>query len=172
MRRLTGWSAWVAGGIALAASLYHIHAVKFGLPEPRVMRGWHLAFLIPLTLLLYPARRTSPPDQPSVPDLLLAVAAAVACLFIVVEAPRLNQRWEGASPVLPIELALGTVLTLVLLEATRRAVSAWMAAIMVVCLGYFPLGPYLPGILHHRGSPFPRSSKISTSWPTRGSSGC
>jgi TRAP transporter 4TM/12TM fusion protein len=42
--------------IAIAMSLYHMHAAAFGPPEALIFRGTHLLFAITLVFLLYPTR--------------------------------------------------------------------------------------------------------------------
>ena len=42
--------------IAIAMSLYHMHAAAFGPPEALIFRGTHLLFALTLVFLLYPAR--------------------------------------------------------------------------------------------------------------------
>ena len=43
-------------------------------------------------------------------------------------------------------------LSVLLLEASRRAEGPWMPIIAIVALLYVFLGPYLPGLMAHRGS--------------------
>ena len=43
--------------IAIAMSLYHMHAAAFGPPEALVFRGTHLLFALTLVALLYPMKR-------------------------------------------------------------------------------------------------------------------
>jgi TRAP-type uncharacterized transport system fused permease subunit len=40
--------------IAIAMSLYHMHAAAFGPPEALIFRGTHLLFAVTLVFLLYP----------------------------------------------------------------------------------------------------------------------
>ncbi|MGH8518133.1 MAG: TRAP transporter permease, partial [Panacagrimonas sp.] len=42
--------------IAIAMSLYHMHAAAFGPPEALIFRGMHLLFAVTLVFLLYPTR--------------------------------------------------------------------------------------------------------------------
>jgi TRAP transporter 4TM/12TM fusion protein len=42
--------------IAIAMSLYHMHAAAFGPPEALIFRGTHLLFAVTLVFLLYPTR--------------------------------------------------------------------------------------------------------------------
>jgi TRAP transporter 4TM/12TM fusion protein len=46
--------------IAIAMSLYHMHAAAFGPPEALIFRGTHLLFAVTLVFLLYPSRPGAP----------------------------------------------------------------------------------------------------------------
>ena len=43
---------WVVAAIAIAMSLYHMHAAAFGPPEALIFRGTHLLFALTLVFLL------------------------------------------------------------------------------------------------------------------------
>jgi TRAP transporter 4TM/12TM fusion protein len=47
---------WVVAAIAIAMSLYHMHAAAFGPPEALIFRGTHLLFALTLVFLLFPSR--------------------------------------------------------------------------------------------------------------------
>jgi len=54
------------------------------------------------------------------------------------------------TPVKAIELILGVILILAIIEALRRAVSPVMALLVVIFLLYLPFGEYMPTILYHK----------------------
>src|SRR5688572_7300173 len=110
MRQLTGVTGWLVGGYAAAAALFHIWTSYAGVLEPREMRGIHLAFLLPLAFLLFPARPRSPLHRVTVPDLVWAAASLVPCLYVIVNAHALSERWEGVHPVTTMHIIMGTVL--------------------------------------------------------------
>jgi TRAP transporter 4TM/12TM fusion protein len=58
------------------------------------------------------------------------------------------------------DVVFGILLMLALLEATRRAVGASLAIVVVCFIGYAFLGPYMPGFLAHAGMDIPRLISI------------
>jgi|WetSurMetagenome_2_1015567.scaffolds.fasta_scaffold11721_2 TRAP transporter 4TM/12TM fusion protein len=150
-REIGGREALAVTALAVGASCFHIYTTWAGFLEPRLQRAVHLGFLLPLAFLLYPATAKSPKDRPSVWDWIWAALGFLANAYIVWQQPRIQLRWEGSTALLFGELFWGTVITLLLLEATRRAVSPWLFWLVAVFLGYLFAGPYLPGILHHKG---------------------
>ena len=157
MRELKGTSGWIVSAVAVFTSLFHLYMAGFGTFEPRIRNAMHLILLLPLTFLLLPATKKSPQQRPSVLDLLLSLLAVAVCAFVMVENTRLNLRWEYVSPVLPVELFLGTVAVLLVLEATRRAVSGFLTFLTLFGLIYYAfLGSFLPGFFYCRAVPYPR----------------
>ncbi|MFH2076978.1 MAG: TRAP transporter large permease subunit, partial [Pseudomonadota bacterium] len=69
---------------------------------------------------------------------------------MIIEAQRLESRWEFVTPVLSSEVFIGILLLILLLEAVRRAVAPAMAWLALLAILYLFLGHYLPGILYHR----------------------
>ena len=81
-------------------------------------------------------------------------------LYILWQQPRIINRWEGSTEVLPAEVLWGAVISLLILEATRRAVSPWLSGLVALFLAYLFVGPWLPGILHHKGFTFGRAVEL------------
>ena len=135
----------------------------FFVPEPLALRGFHLAALLPLSFLCFPARRSAAPRaRPSMPDLILALFALLPSLHIVAEARSINARMEFIEPLSPSEFWLGVIAILTLLEAIRRAVAPAFAAIVAGALLYMYFGQHLPGVLHTR--PFPVAMIVETAF--------
>lgn len=135
----------------------------FFVPEPLALRGFHLAALLPLCFLVFPARRSAGPRaRPSVPDLMFALLALLPSLHILAEAGSINARMEFIEPLSPREFWLGVIAIVTLLEAIRRAVAPAFAAIVAVALLYMHLGQHMPGVLHTR--PFPLAMIVETAF--------
>src|SRR5258706_8321550 len=77
-------------------------------------------------------------------------------VYLIWDADRLNHRWEGASPVLPIEVVIGSIMAVLVIEACRRSLSPWMAVTICVSLVYLGTSQWIPGLFNFKGYPFPR----------------
>jgi TRAP transporter 4TM/12TM fusion protein len=150
-REVRGREALAVTALAVGASCFHLYTTWAGFLEPRLQRAVHLGFLLPLVFLLYPATVRSPKNRPSAWDWLWAVLGLLANAYIVWQQPRIQMRWEGSTALIFGELFWGAIIALLLLEATRRAVSPWLFWLVAAFLSYLFAGPYLPGILHHKG---------------------
>jgi TRAP transporter 4TM/12TM fusion protein len=85
-------------------------------------------------------------------DIVLAIISILPPIYTILRSDYLLRREPYfTSPIYTIELVLGTLLIILVIEASRRAVNSVFAGLAVVFLLYLFVGPYLPGILHHRG---------------------
>ncbi|MDQ7844511.1 MAG: TRAP transporter fused permease subunit, partial [Armatimonadota bacterium] len=143
-RQLTGGFAAVVSVIAGAMSLFHLYTARFGTFEAIRQRSAHLAFVVALIFLLYPARRRDAGQRRfGVADILTAAGAAAVMLYLFVNAQALALR---SGRLTTVDLVVGVLGILVILEAGRRVIAGipYIAAVMLV---YPFVAPYLPGLL-------------------------
>ena len=145
---------------AVIASLFHFYTSGYGTFEPRIQRGFHLLLLLPMIYLLFPATSKSPKDRPSVYDVIGSILCFLGPAYIVLNAERLNFHLIGIDDILPIEMFLGTALVILVVEATRRALSRWMAVTIACSIFYLATSPYWPGLLKFKGYSFPRMIEV------------
>jgi len=160
VRTLKGWGKITVLIWGTAASLLHLYTSGYGTFEPRIQRGVHLLFLLPLIYILFPATKKSPKDRPSLFDAIASILCFLGPAYILWNTERLNFRLVGMDEVLPIEIFLGTVLVILIVEACRRALSRWMAITIVVSLFYLATSPYWPGLMKFKGYPYPRMVEV------------
>ena len=156
MRQLTGLLKKFVAVWAATVAVFHLYTAVFGIMQPRIQRGVHLLFLLPLAFILYPATQKSPKDRPSALDWLLAAISMLPALYIIVNNEMLNMRMSMVDPVLTIEVVLGTINLILLIEAIRRVVVPAMAILISSFLGYMFIAPYLSGIFYSRRITFAR----------------
>ncbi|HEV2106734.1 MAG TPA: TRAP transporter fused permease subunit [Thermomicrobiales bacterium] len=145
-RRLTGGWAWVASAIAIGLSLYALYVTQATI-QAQIYRTTFLGAALVLTFLLYPASRRWG-TRLSVLDLLLALAGLATALYPLWEYDSFVRR-----AVRPTELdvVMGTVLIVLILEATRRTVGWILPALSISLLAYGRWGYLLPGEYGHKG---------------------
>lgn len=127
---------------------YHMVTAGIGIPEVYKHRAIHLGFLLGLAWLYFPARKGSPRGKPSAVDLgLFALTAVVTVLTVINRDAYLLRGGVLATS----DYIVGTIVMVLVLEATRRTVGGQMLWISVICLVYMWAGPYIPGVFSHRG---------------------
>ena len=151
-RTPTGALAAVVSTVAVSMALFHLYTAGYSVFTAMVQRSVHLAFALVLIFLLYPARATERRGGVSLVDAALAVLSVVGCLYITINWDALSEATRIAAPT-RLDVALGIMTTLLVLEATRR--TAGIALPLVACgfILYGFAGPYMPGALGHPGIP-------------------
>ena len=160
MRSLKGWIKYLVLIYGVSASLLHLYTSGYGTFEPRTQRGLHLLLLLPLIYILFPATKKSPRDRPSLLDGIASLFCFLGPFYIVWEAERLNFRMVGMDEIRTVEIILGSILVILVVEACRRALSRWMALTIVIALFYLATAPYWPGLLKFKGYSFPRMVEV------------
>lgn len=141
------WKAVVAF-IAISFSLFQIYTALFGVFDAHIQRAIHLSFAMALVFLLYPARKRWSREHMHPIDMVLAVVAAAAPLYIVVFYQDLVYR---SGIVTTADMVVGAIGVLMVLEAARRVVGWPIVTIALLFIGYAFAGPGIPGIFAHRG---------------------
>ncbi len=140
---------WISSAIAVGMASYHLYTGMFGAPEALLHRAIHLLFTMVLVFLIYPAKKSSP--KVSLSNFLLLAVSVAAILHIFIDYEYFITRYPYVHPLTTVDLILGILLVLILLEAARRSIGSAMpmTAIFFILYGY--AGPYMPGLLHHAG---------------------
>jgi TRAP transporter 4TM/12TM fusion protein len=158
-RTLRPGVAWLVALLLFALSAFHYYTAGFGLLREVTHRGVHMAFVLGLIFLVfaassrgrakvYPSTVWRPGGVPLY-DWLLALAAVVSVLYVPWTFNDLAFRVGNP---LPIDVAMGSVLILVLLEATRRSIGWPLPVIAVIVMAYALFGRHAPGVLVHPGA--------------------
>jgi len=157
-RRLSGFSKYLIPGIAAAWSLFQLSLPKVIMLDSVYIRCIHLAFAISLVYLSYPAVKKrefkgffsflSVKNRIHYIDYALAMVAAAAVLYLAVNYLALSER-QGAP--LPIDIIIGIVLVILLLEAARRSLGPFLVIIVLVFIFYSFFGNYMPDLIAFKG---------------------
>lgn len=147
-RTFKGWMQYVIRFLCITFSLFHLYTAAVGQYAPQIQRSVHLAFVLVLIYLLYPARATGNRHRLAWYDILLACAGAAVCIYIV---------WNydvivlDAGPPTHLDFIFGCAAILLVLEATRRIVGLPITIVAIVFLLYAKFGNLIPGMLGHPG---------------------
>lgn len=139
-------AAWSLFQLWIASPLPYM--VGFGVFSATEARSIHLAFALFLAYMAYPALKRSPRDRIPLQDWMFAAVAAFCGGYLFLFYSELAQR-----PGRPItqDIVVGIIGIIMLLEATRRALGPPLMVVAAIFIGYSLFGPYMPGILAHRG---------------------
>ena len=131
--------------LAIGLSVFHIYTAGFGTLPSWQQRSIHVAWALLLIFLLFPASKGKKFGAIDVVGVLLTLGQIV---YVVMAYPGIEGRQGNPNT---NDIIMGTLLLLLILEATRRTNGLAMAAIASFFLVYIFLGPYFPGALAHPG---------------------
>nr|WP_163502316.1 TRAP transporter permease [Halomonas socia] len=154
-RKPVGMPGKLLVGIAATWSLFQLwiasplpYILGFGVFNATQARSIHLAFALFLAFMAYPALKRSPRDRIPIQDWVFAGVAAFCGAYMFLFYAELAQRPGRPEPQ---DVVVGVVGIIMLLEAARRALGPPLMIVASVFILYSLLGPYMPGILAHRG---------------------
>ncbi|HPF84740.1 MAG TPA: TRAP transporter fused permease subunit [Aminivibrio sp.] len=132
--------------VSAAMGIFHVYTAFFGVLTALWQRSIHLTFGF-LICYLTVVGGASLKREKIFP--LIAAGASLFCLghFIVNFQAMILRFGEPDA----LDLAVGTMLIVLVLDFARRSVGNILPGIAVVFLLYAVAGPYLPGMLWHRG---------------------
>ena len=160
-KKLSGFHLKIVLAIAIAWSLFQLWYASpfpfwfnFGMFKGLPARAIHLGFALLLAFLIFPISRSK---KISFFDTLIAIIGAFCCLYIYLYYDQLVDRGGILLKIdligfkFPLELIIGIVGILILLEATRRVIGIPLVIIAVLFLLFSYFGKYAPEIISHGG---------------------
>jgi len=160
-RNLTGLHLKIVGAIAIIWSLFQLwYASPFpfwfniGMFKGLPARAIHLGFALLLAFLIFPFSRSK---KISIIDILISIIGAFCCLYIyffydqLVDRGGILLKITLGKYIIPIELIIGMIGILILLEATRRVIGIPLVIIASCFLLFSYFGQYAPDIISHGG---------------------
>lgn len=141
--------------IAVSFSVFEIWANSLSyLPMLRI-NAIHLAFLMLLCFLLYPAKRGAARKSIPVIDWILAIAGAACPLYFSF---LFDHAYYGVMGMVssPLDYVVAVIGIVLLLEAGRRTTGPILPILAIASLLYARYGQYIPGAFAHGGFPWSR----------------
>ena len=159
-RKPTGWSKTYVIAVSLAWSVFQLwyasplpYKFNFGVIADSQARIVHLIFAFLLAFAAFPALPSSPRNRIPAFDWILPLLGAGAALYLLVFYRDISLR--PGLPTLP-DIVVSVIGVVLLLEAARRAVGPALAVIASLMLVYIFAGPWLPGMMGHKGASLAR----------------
>jgi TRAP transporter 4TM/12TM fusion protein len=112
-------------------------------------RAIHLAFAIFLSFTAYPTFKSSPRNYIPVQDWVVALVGAFCAAYLFLFYEGLSERPGDPTQ---MDLIVGVIGLIMLLEATRRALGPPLMVVCAVFIIYSFGGPYMPDVIAHKGA--------------------
>jgi TRAP transporter 4TM/12TM fusion protein len=155
VNRLIGWAGTLVTSVAVAMSLFHLYAAiagawpfsDFPIIATQPLRYAHVAFVLVLSFLLFPLS-TRFRDHIRWWDVVAGIVAAAILVYAIEGGEEFTDRATNPTR---LDIVLGVVFIVLLLEATRRTTGWIVPVVALMFVGYAYFGPYLPPPWTHRG---------------------
>ncbi len=148
-RLLHRWETVLLSVLCIGFTLFHLYVLNVYSLEPLLFRAIHVGWGGALGFILYaPVQRAARSGVPWYDwvCVLLSIACAV---YITIELDGLLFR--AGAQFTPGDVATGVIGTLLVLEFARRTAGLALPIIALVFILYSFAGPWMPGVLEHRG---------------------
>ncbi|WP_026581986.1 TRAP transporter permease [Bacillus sp. J33] len=151
LRLLKGAAAKIISIAAVLMSLFHLYTAFFGVFESILQRSAHLAFALVLTFAIYKPSKKAVKNE-SIPwyDWLFMILSIACYSYYVMNSQVISSRMSYIEPLTALEIAIGIISGLLLIEATRRVIGNTLVIIIFICLVYGVWGHLITGTLSHR----------------------
>ncbi|MBS3975385.1 MAG: TRAP transporter permease [Syntrophomonadaceae bacterium] len=136
--------------MAIAFSLVFLYSAGIGLVATEVTRGMYIMFNLLLCFMLYPlARGKGGGNKVPFYDIVLIALTVIVCGYWILEFREYNSVRIGFPTFW--DTFFGWIAIVLVFEATRRVMGNVLLAVGLVFFLQLLFGPYLPGVLAHRG---------------------
>ncbi|MGE4317910.1 MAG: TRAP transporter permease [Deferribacterales bacterium] len=150
------YEKYLIGTIAVCWALFQLSLASFLILDGTTVRAVHLAFAMLILFLSVPMVKRPPSwmrfisatDKVPVIDYLFAITGAYAAVYIVLDPEALAFRAGDPSR---MDIIVGLMTVVFLLEATRRSIGPALVFISLVFTAYAFLGPYMPDFMAFKG---------------------
>ncbi|MDQ0256295.1 TRAP transporter 4TM/12TM fusion protein [Evansella vedderi] len=146
--------------IGILWALFQIYIASYGTLNSQLQRTIHLAFALGLVFALFRRGEDSKNIFAKYSDYGLVFLSLASGAYIFIEFERLISRTRFVSDLQPFDYFFSIIVTILVLEASRRTVGKAMTILAVVFIAYGFVGPYIPGLLNHSGLPLKRFVEI------------
>jgi TRAP transporter 4TM/12TM fusion protein len=151
-RPLRGWESRLVFWIAVGFTSFHIVVLNLYPIDPWLFRSFHVSVGSVIGFCIFSARNVE--NRPTVPwyDWLAVLISLCGFFYIYSNLEDLLFR-TGVAPTFWDTIVAGLSILLIL-ELTRRSAGLALPIIASLFIVYCFVGPWMPGVLQHRGFPF------------------
>lgn len=152
------WDAGVHFAVTILSvtlCVFEMYTAFWGLLPGMQQTALHYALVAAIGFLLNPISKEGK-LWGRLLDALLAAVIIACMMYIFVNNVPIMLRFAQVDKVSNLQLALGTITTLMVIELTRRTLGWALPIIALIFVAYAFVGPHLGGVLYYRGISFER----------------
>ncbi len=151
-RSLRPWEKHFFFWLCIAYTSFHIWSLNFYPIDPWIYRSMHVSFGSVIGFMMYRVRKSEQGTGVPWYDWSFGILSVLCFAYLLIELDGLLFRTGGAPQTM--DVVIGLIGTLLVLELTRRCAGLTLPIISIVFMLYCFVGPWMPGVLHHKGIEF------------------
>lgn len=152
MRKLTGFWKNVVTVLSVALVVFQIYTAGFGVFPDIVQRSVHLFFVLTMLFILKPVKKGVSMDKVPWYDVALSLICMVCTGYMIAIYNKIL--WDPSQWISTMDKVCAVVLTVMILEASRRAVGLTFPVMAIFFLIYAFYGQAFPGTWAHKNFTF------------------
>lgn len=153
-RLLHRWEAVLLSVLCIGFTSFHLFVLNIYSLEPLLFRAIHVGWGGAIGFVIYAATRRFKSTGVPWYDWVLVAASLACAIYVTVELDGLLFR--AGAQFTTGDVITGFAGTLLILEFTRRTSGLALPIIAAVFIVYCFVGPWMPGVLEHKGFEIPR----------------
>jgi TRAP transporter 4TM/12TM fusion protein len=130
------WQVYLIMAVGLAMSLYHLYTAFFGTPDAVLFRATHMGFAMTLAFLSFPLRIGGERDRPGLLNFVFIGLAIASCAYFFVAKDYIDDRMIYVDDLTIGDWIFGSLMIVMLLEATRRAMGLVLPVTALIFMAY------------------------------------
>lgn len=134
--------------VALVLAAFQLYTAGVSMLTAWIQRDIHIVLIIILVFLIYPITKKGEREKATIFDWFLILLALASGAYIIFNYQAIVLRLGTPTR---MDIAFGIIMILLILEAVRRSTGWVLVIIAGVLLLYNFIGPWIPGILGHKG---------------------
>ncbi|GAB7389124.1 TRAP transporter permease [Bacillaceae bacterium] len=150
IREPAGWVRKFLLLLVCGIAIFQFYVVLFASMDPYLHNSIFISFMLAITFLVFTFGPTKERSKVPFYDIALSLAVSGIGIFMIVYSERFLTRWPLADPLTTMEIFVGSLLLLIVLEVTRRTLGTGMLLIVFVLVLYAFFGHLIPGTFGHQ----------------------
>lgn len=150
IREPDGWKRKLTLLLILGITIFQFYVVLFSSIDPFLHNSIFITFMLAITFIVFSFGKTKPGSKVPLYDILISLILIGIGIFMTVYSERFLTRWPLADPLTTTEIVLGSILLLIVVEATRRTLGMGMLIVVISLMSYAFFGHLIPGAFGHQ----------------------
>ncbi len=152
-RKISGNDKKIVRWIAIIMSIYQLWQSVFSSMQPQMHYAIHLTFILVMCYLYFTPAQNKDRSKITKIDYAMAILITVIGVYYVSQMGRYLVRWPQIDPLSIPDIVFGFILSILVIDATRRCMGIVLPSIGIIFLSYALFGDLLPGSFGHRFIP-------------------